>query len=130
MAVLIKATVSSAVTQPADCVQSTLGDLRATVGALPLGESPRTSCSSSVSCAIMLPDDSIDPYHEQLSTSFGALDEYQMSIAASERGLLSSGHDAELPSSVEFAHAESDSQLTAMLALQATKVTVQAPYSL
>lgn len=39
-----------------------------------------------------------------------------MSIAASERRLLSSGHDAELPSSVVFAHAESDSELTAMFA--------------
>lgn len=52
------------------------------------------------------------------SASIGALDEDQMVIGASERGLLSFGEEdaEELPSSGVFAHAESDTGLTAMLA--------------
>lgn len=73
----MKARVPSAVTQPTASAQSravnledTLGDLRVTVGAFPLGQSPRTSHSSSVSCAIELPDDGAGPSHGGPSVSF------------------------------------------------------------
>lgn len=56
--------------------------------------------------------------------SFAALDEEQMLIAASERGPSCSEDedDADLPASAVFAHAESDSELTAMLARAAARL--------
>lgn len=55
--------------------------------------------------------------------SFSALGEDYMSIAASERGLLFSEEedDAEFPASAVFAHAESSSELTVVLAQAAAR---------
>lgn len=57
-----------------------------------------------------------------MSVPFGSPDEDQMLIAASVRGLSSSGEedDAELPAFAVFVHAELDSEMTAMLARAAT----------
>lgn len=75
-------------------------DLWIVVQALPLGQSPRASCSSHTSRAVEFPDRSVGPSHGGPSVSFGAPVEDQMSIAASG-GLESSGDEdsAALPPS-------------------------------
>lgn len=50
---------------------NTLGDLRVTVGALTLGQSPRTSHSSSMPCAVELSDYGAGPSRRGPSVSFG-----------------------------------------------------------
>lgn len=72
-----------------------LGDQRVTVGALLLGQPPRTSHSSSVPCAIELPNAGVGPSRGAPCVSVGATGEDRMSIVASESGLLSSGEDDE-----------------------------------
>ncbi len=66
---------------------SALGDLRATVRASPLGQSPQTSHSSRSSCSVRLPGDSAVTSDGVPSVSFGVPIEDQMSIAASVDGL-------------------------------------------
>lgn len=73
---------------------NTLGDLRVTMEAFPPGHSPRPSRSSSMSCAVKLQSDGVGPSHKG-PMSFSVLSEDQMSIAASESGLLSSGVEEE-----------------------------------
>ncbi len=67
-----------------------LGDLRVTVRASPLAESPRTSYSSRSECPIRLPSDFAGPARGAASISFGVPPEDQMLIAASGHGLSSS----------------------------------------
>lgn len=76
-----------------------------------MGQSPRTSHSSRVVCAIELPGDGAGLSHGGTSMSFGAPGEDQMLIAVSESGLLSSGEEGE---------AELDSELMTMLARDST----------
>lgn len=129
---LKKARVPSAFTHPCSSAQSsarmvnTLGDLRVTLGLFLLGQSPRSSGSSSALCAVE-PGDGAGLFHGGPSVSFGTPDEDQMSIAALKSGLLSSEEkdEAELPPSGVIAHAESDSELTAMLALVAVGFGLQ-----
>lgn len=97
-----------AVTQPGSSAQSkagvvnTLGELRVTMGVLPL------SCS----CAVELPGDGAGPFHEGPNVSFGTLGEDHMLIAASASGPL-------------IAQAESDSELRTMLGRAAVGIRLE-----
>lgn len=66
---------------------------------------------------MLLPDVIAGPSHREPSISFRDPVEDQMSIAASEKGLLCSGNedDAEVPTVMVYANAESELNLTAML---------------
>ncbi|CAM4735062.1 unnamed protein product [Leuciscus chuanchicus] len=74
-----------------------------------------------------LPRDGVGPSRGAPCLSFGTPDEDQISIAASESGLLTSGEDdeAELPPSGVVAHTKSDSELTAILARAATGIRLE-----
>ena len=104
-----------------------LGDLRVTVRASPPGHAPRTSHSSRSACPVRLPIDSAEPSHGGPSVSFGAPPEDQMSIAASGDGLSASEDEdsAGLPPSGVVATAESDLELSAMLARAAVSIGLE-----
>ncbi len=106
---------------------SALGDLRATVRASPLGQSPQTSHSSRSSCSVRLPGDSAVTSDGVPSVSFGVPIEDQMSIAASVDGLSFSEDEdsAGLPPSGVVATAESDPELTDMLSRAAVNIGLE-----
>ncbi len=103
---------------------STLGDLRVTVRASPLGTSPRTSYSSRSERPSRFPGDFAGSSDGAASISFGALTEDRMSIAASGDGLTSSEDEgsAGLAPSGVVATATPDPELTAMLARSAVSI--------
>ncbi len=99
----------------------TLGDLRVTVRASPLGTSPRTSYSSRSEHSVRFPGDFAGPSHGAPSISFGAPSEDRMSIPASGEVLTSSEDEGAvgLPPSGVVATAVLEPELMAMLARSA-----------
>ncbi len=105
----------------------TLGDLRVTVRASPLGTPPWTSYSSRSKHPVRFPGDFAGLSHGAPSISFGVPSVDRMSIAASGHGLTSSEDEGAvgLPPSGVVATAAPDPELTAMLARAAVSIGLE-----
>ncbi|CAM4464261.1 unnamed protein product [Leuciscus chuanchicus] len=100
------------------------GDLRVTVRASPSSQPPRAPHASQALLPLGPLSERLGPSPERPTVSFGAPADDQMSIAASEGELQSSGDDdsATLPPSGHVAFSETDPEWAAMLSRAAEKV--------